>query len=240
MMRCSAIAGVLSYFIAAPVVHSFVATVPSRAGGVSLWGKPIKVADWAQNAADAGVEGVVQVGPGQEEPAFYTKAELKEQLLASAADKAAASKAVLRPPELFVKAGPNGDDVGDCPFAHGVRMALAAKGVAYVTTPCGPDAKPRWLVEGYGGAMPCLLHNGEATVESQVLARYVEFFFPLPSLPPPTPAAEAACAPLFPALAAFLKSSEGDADDGARRAALEEALVALDAHLLTCPTAEVI
>jgi len=206
---------------------------------VNLWAKPFKVADWAQNAADDGVEGVVKVGINQEEPEFYTKEELKEQRLAAAAEKAAASKKVLRPPELFVKAGPSGDDVGDCPFAHAVRMVLAAKGVEYITTPCTPETKPQWLVEGYGGALPLLLHDDEATTESKVLTRYVDFFFPEPPLQSFSPAEEAACAPFFPALAAFLKSSDGDADDAAKRAALEEALQSLDAHLSTCPTTEV-
>ena len=238
-MRSPTSAAVLGFLASTPSVHSFFTSAPARVGSLNLWAKPFKVADWAQNAADEGAEGVVKVGTGQEEPEYYTKEELKEQRLAAAAEKAAASKTVLRPPELFVKAGPNGGDVGDCPFAHAVRMVLAAKGVEYTTTPCTPETKPQWLVEGYGGALPLLLHNGEATTESKVLARYLEFFFPTPPMQPLSPAAEAACAPFFPALAAFLKSSDGDTEDAARRAALDEALQSLDAHLLTCPATEV-
>ena len=30
--------------------------------------------------------------------------------------------------ELYIKAGPDGSDVGDCPFAHFVRAVIAFKG----------------------------------------------------------------------------------------------------------------
>ena len=57
---------------------------------------------------------------------------------------------MVKPMELFLKAGPEGTEIGDCPFAHYVRMVLAAKGVDYVATPCVQETKPQWLVDGYG------------------------------------------------------------------------------------------
>lgn len=40
----------------------------------------------------------------------------------------------------------------------------------------------QWLVEGYEGKMPCLLHNGEAYTESSDIVEYLNFFFPDVSL----------------------------------------------------------
>ena len=58
---------------------------------------------------------------------------------------------------LHVKAGPDGRAFGDCPFAHALRMAIEHKGLEYTLAPHAPDAKPDWLVDGYGGKMPCLV-----------------------------------------------------------------------------------
>ena len=67
--------------------------------------------------------------------------------------------------ELYVKAGPDKSSVGDCPFAHYVRLVLALKKVDYKTIPMAPDNKPEWLLEDFGGKMPCLDFRGMRTVD---------------------------------------------------------------------------
>jgi hypothetical protein len=35
------------------------------------------------------------------------------------------------------------------------------QGLKYRLVPLGPDDKPEWLIDGYGGKMPCLIHEEE-------------------------------------------------------------------------------
>jgi len=58
--------------------------------------------------------------------------------------------------ELYLKAGPDGQCVGDCPFAHYVRAVMAFKNLDCSLAPCTAESKPSWLVEDHGGKMPCL------------------------------------------------------------------------------------
>lgn len=131
---------------------------------------------------------------------------------------------------LYLKAGPDGS-IGDCPFAHFVRLVLEEKGLEYDLKPCGGVAdnnsdnhKPNWLVEHYDGKMPALQHRKECYVESGVIAEYLDFFFPTPSLKASvsakgattatTAAAEEAIDGFFPAMAKYLKStSDADSDE---------------------------
>ncbi|CAM9131669.1 unnamed protein product, partial [Heterosigma akashiwo] len=64
---------------------------------------------------------------------------------------------------LYVKAGPDGESLGDCPFAHFIQMCLQRKRLAYDLRPCTAATKPSWLADHYEGKMPCLVHKGEAT-----------------------------------------------------------------------------
>ena len=64
---------------------------------------------------------------------------------------------------LYLKAGPDGG-VGDCPFAHTVRLVLHVKGLDCELQPCAPEQKPGWLVADFEGKMPCLDDSGERMV----------------------------------------------------------------------------
>ena len=80
---------------------------------------------------------------------------------------------------LYLKAAEDGKSVGDCPFAHYIRLILEEKGLPYDVQPCsGPDDKPNWLLDYYEGKLPCLRHKKEAYVESNVIAAYLDYFFP--------------------------------------------------------------
>ena len=106
---------------------------------------------------------------------------------------------------LYVKAGPDGTSLGDCPFAHYVRLVLEAKGLEYELIPSVTETKPSWLMEHYDGKMPALRHRKECYVESDTIAAYLDFFFPKPELTAPEDAslraAVAAVDGLFPAMA---------------------------------------
>lgn len=138
---------------------------------------------------------------------------------------------------LYLKAAADGTSVGDCPFAHAVRMVLEEKGLEYDLRPSVPDTKPSWLVEHYDGKMPALRHNKDCYVESEVICQYLDFFFPNPVMTCKQKkikvAAEAAVDAFFPNVAKYLKHTpDGDGDDEILRASLESALQTLESHLL--------
>lgn len=126
---------------------------------------------------------------------------------------------------LYVKAGENGAEIGDCPFAHFVRLVAALRGLALTVEPLTPSNKPQWLLDGYGGSLPCLVpgrgRTAEALVESSVIAEFVNNYRcsttpaadnseRIPPLDAGTGEADAAVAGLFPAIAKFLKNTATD------------------------------
>ncbi len=145
--------------------------------------------------------------------------------------------------QLHLKAGPDGRSVGDCPFAHAVRLALAHKSLDVELIPHAPDAKPRWLLDEHGGAMPALVHEAGAVVDSRAIVGWIEASHPsTPSLTPPglagaeaLAAAEAACDGLFGVFARYCKSAGGGGASAAEESELKKALLLrlcrLDAHL---------
>eukprot|EP00523_Entomoneis_sp_CCMP467_P014465 CAMPEP_0168774078 /NCGR_PEP_ID=MMETSP0725-20121227/4809_1 /TAXON_ID=265536 /ORGANISM="Amphiprora sp., Strain CCMP467" /LENGTH=245 /DNA_ID=CAMNT_0008823661 /DNA_START=63 /DNA_END=800 /DNA_ORIENTATION=+ len=139
---------------------------------------------------------------------------------------------------LYLKAGPDGTSVGDCPFAHFVRMVLEEKGLEYELRSSTSETKPSWLVDFYEGKMPALRHRKECYVESDVIAEYVDFFFRDPPLKPQSKeaasSAEEATDGLFPLIAKYLKNTpDGEAVDLEKKADLESGLAKLENHLTT-------
>ena len=140
---------------------------------------------------------------------------------------------------LYLKAAEDGTSVGDCPFAHYIRMILEEKNLPYTVQPCASnDDKPGWLLEYYEGKMPCLRHKKEAYVESNVIAAYLDYFFPSGESDADRKAAledaEDAMDGFFPAVAGYLKDKESDAEAELScepLAALREKLGALEEHL---------
>ena len=136
---------------------------------------------------------------------------------------------------LYLKAGADGKSVGDCPFAHFVRIVLEEKGLEYDLKPSVQETKPAWLMEFYEGKMPALRHRKECYVESDVIAEYLDFFFKEPALKVDKvlmDAAEDAVEGLFPSIAKYLKHTpDGDAKDAEKKTALEQSLQKLNTHL---------
>jgi len=137
---------------------------------------------------------------------------------------------------LYVKPAANGKSIGDCPFAHFVRIVLAEKQLDYDLIPCTQEAKPKWLLDDYEGKLPALRHRKECYVESEVIAQYLDFFFEEPelSLTEGMNDAIAAIKDFFPAMAKFIKHNpNGDDEDKEKQGVLEEKLSVLQAHLST-------
>eukprot|EP00934_Nitzschia_sp_Nitz4_P009221 Nitzschia sp. Nitz4//scaffold12_size214221//63850//64856//NITZ4_001490-RA/size214221-snap-gene-0.114-mRNA-1//-1//CDS//3329534990//9211//frame0 len=110
---------------------------------------------------------------------------------------------------LYVKAAEDGLTVGDCPFAHFVRMVLEEKNLPYQVQPCTPQSKPNWLVVHFQGKMPALQHSRECYTESGVIADYLEYFFSEPSLAVQSNQSEAVLDGFFPAVANYVRTPEG-------------------------------
>lgn len=126
---------------------------------------------------------------------------------------------------LYVKAGPSPSEestrltMGDCPFAHAIRLVLEEKGLPYQVQPCNADTKPEWLLDYYEGKLPALRHRKECYVESSVIMEYLEFFFSSKNYPKLKPAkksgnvAEEVLDGFFPAVAQYLKDTTTINDD---------------------------
>ena len=136
---------------------------------------------------------------------------------------------------LYMKAAADGVSVGDCPFAHFCRMVLEEKNLEYEVKPSVQDTKPQWLIDHYEGKMPALRHRKECYVESDVIAEYLDFFFPNPELKSDKARmqkAEAVLEGFFPALAKYAKHTpDGDEEDETLKSNLEEKLNLLEQHL---------
>ena len=135
---------------------------------------------------------------------------------------------------LYLKAGEDGISVGDCPFAHFVRLVLEEKKLSYELKPSIQDTKPQWLIDHYDGEMPALRHGKECYVESNVIAEYIDFFFPNPRLKSKdkaaTEAAETAVEGFFPSVAKYLKNTV-DENDAELLENLKSSLAKLESHL---------
>lgn len=142
---------------------------------------------------------------------------------------------------LYIKAGPLDNDteeasIGDCPFAHYVRMVLSEKNLSYTIRPCTADTKPSWLIDYYQGQLPALRHSSECYTESDVICEYLDFFFTTPPLKSSDKKdksryrhAKETSSTLFPALAKYLKHTpDGDEKDGKLRENLETVLQSLE------------
>lgn len=146
---------------------------------------------------------------------------------------------------LYLKAGPDGVSIGDCPFAHYIRMVLLEKKLEHDVRPSTQDTKPSWLIDHYEGKMPALRHRKECYTESDVIAQYLEFFFSEePHYPSLTvkgdseeekdqyQVASEIASKLFPAVAKYLKHTpDGDDDDQELLQNLQNVLQEMENHL---------
>ncbi|CAM9274194.1 unnamed protein product [Chrysoparadoxa australica] len=187
----------------------------------SMLAKPSKAKKISINpGALASPEGVIQLN--------IKTGEMTEEKPPAPGPTATPGKLPVGQMELYCKAGATEGSLGDCPFTHYVQMVLHYKKLPFQLSPCTPDSKPQWLVDDYEGKMPCLVHDGEAYTESSEIARYVEYFFPEPSLTNGgdthllSPNTVQVTSGLFPALARCIKNTDCAKDPELVGAVVEE------------------
>ncbi len=123
-------------------------------------------------------------------------------------------------------------------------MVLHEKNLDYDLQPCTQETKPDWLMDYYDGKMPALRHRKECYVESDIIAKYLDFFFQgknnaeseYADLSPYSSSeieeGEACTDGFFPAVARYLKSVDNGSDeDLALKDNLEVALGKIESHL---------
>lgn len=90
--------------------------------------------------------------------------------------------------ELFVKAGSDGQTIGNCPFSQRLFMVLWLKGVTFNVTTVDMKRKPEILKDIAPGAQPpFLLFRGEVRTDTNKIEEFLE---------------ETLCPPKYPKLAA--------------------------------------
>lgn len=154
---------------------------------------------------------------------------------------AATMSAVESPPAtgvVYVKAGPDGSSIGDCPFSLKVLLAAALKGVPVELVTVDLANKPAsFLALTDAGSTPVFVHAGRTLAESGEILTYVDTLGDASaagSLAAPLatadPAVAAAVGGVFGVFARLMKNKEAG-EEAARVAALEAALAAVDGVL---------
>ena len=89
-------------------------------------------------------------------------------------------------PKLYVKAGPGGKDLGDCPFSHRANLAFRIKGIHPELVFVDLYNKPAWFLElNPAGTVPVLrTADGKMFTQSAEIVDYVDETYPNPSLKP--------------------------------------------------------
>jgi len=139
---------------------------------------------------------------------------------------------------MYVKAGPDGKSVGDCPFSLKALMGAALKGVAVDIVPIDLSNKPdSFLALTDAGSTPVFVHGDRTLTDSADILVYVDTLgdgAAGASLFPPAASADAAVGDavvrVFGAFARLMKNKEGG-EEAAKVADLEAALAAIDAVL---------
>jgi len=133
--------------------------------------------------------------------------------------------------KLYVKAGENGEGLGDCPFSHKAILMMSAKKVDYELEMIDLSSKPDWYLElNQKGTVPTLVDADKVLGDSDGILKYIEEKFPDPPLLVEDATASEAIAPVFGGFAGFVKNKDTEKEEELK-AAFETALEGLDAHL---------
>ncbi|XP_070567537.1 chloride intracellular channel protein 4-like [Ptychodera flava] len=137
--------------------------------------------------------------------------------------------------ELYVKAGKDGNSLGDCPFSHRIQMILQLKGLDYQLIPINMQIKPREFLDmSPSGKVPVLIHGERLLDDATAIADYLEITFPEPKLRADTPQAEKGGIDIFQKFTAFLKNRDPNKQEQLARA-LKDELQKLDSFLASSP-----
>ncbi|XP_076838514.1 chloride intracellular channel protein 4 isoform X2 [Brachyhypopomus gauderio] len=142
--------------------------------------------------------------------------------------------------ELFVKAGSDGQSIGNCPFSQRLFMTLWLKGVIFNVTTVDLKRKPAELQDlAPGTNPPFMTFNGEVLVDVNKIEEFLEERLAPPRYPKLAakhPASNTAGIDVFARFSAYIKNTHKEANDGLEKALLKS-LKRLDEYL-QCPLPE--
>ncbi|XP_062378575.1 chloride intracellular channel protein 4 [Sardina pilchardus] len=136
--------------------------------------------------------------------------------------------------ELFVKAGSDGESIGNCPFSQRLFMILWLKGVVFNVTTVDLKRKPADLQNlAPGTHPPFITFNGEVKTDVNKIEEFLEDVLSPPKyakLGARHPESNTAGMDIFAKFSAFIKNSKPDCNEGLERGVLKT-LQKLDEYL---------
>lgn len=141
---------------------------------------------------------------------------------------------------LYVKAGSDGESIGNCPFSQRLFMILWLKGVIFNVTTVDLKRKPADLQKLAPGINPPFMtFNGEVKVDVNKIEEFLEEKLTPPRYPrlaPKHPEANTAGIDIFAKFSSYIKNPRKDTNDALQKALLKS-LQRLD-DLLRTPLSE--
>ncbi|KYO22807.1 chloride intracellular channel protein 6 isoform X1 [Alligator mississippiensis] len=138
--------------------------------------------------------------------------------------------------ELFVKAGSDGESIGNCPFSQRLFMILWLKGVIFNVTTVDLKRKPADLQNlAPGTNPPFMTFDGEVKTDVNKIEEFLEEKLAPPRYPklaPKHPESNSAGNDVFAKFSAFIKNPRKDANENLEKSLLK-ALKKLDNYLNT-------
>ncbi|XP_077443845.1 chloride intracellular channel protein 5b isoform X2 [Stigmatopora argus] len=136
--------------------------------------------------------------------------------------------------ELFVKAGSDGESIGNCPFSQRLFMILWLKGVVFNVTTVDLKRKPEDLNNlAPGTHPPFLTYNGDVKTDINKIEEFLEEMLGPPKYPKLSVKqreSNTAGNDIFAKFSAFIKNTKMDANDGLEKG-LTRSLKKLDDYL---------
>ncbi|XP_033861159.3 chloride intracellular channel protein 5-like isoform X2 [Acipenser ruthenus] len=144
--------------------------------------------------------------------------------------------------ELFVKAGSDGESIGNCPFSQRLFMILWLKGVVFNVTTVDLKRKPADLHNlAPGTHPPFLTFNGEVKTDINKIEEFLEEVLAPPKYPKLAAKqreSNTAGNDIFAKFSAFIKNTKPEANESLEKA-LSKALRKLDSYLNTALPEEI-
>ncbi|XP_041105811.1 chloride intracellular channel protein 5-like [Polyodon spathula] len=144
--------------------------------------------------------------------------------------------------ELFVKAGSDGESIGNCPFSQRLFMILWLKGVVFNVTTVDLKRKPADLHNlAPGTHPPFLTFNGEVKTDINKIEEFLEEVLAPPKYPKLAAKqreSNTAGNDIFAKFSAFIKNTKPEANEALEKA-LSKALRKLDSYLNTALPEEI-
>ncbi|KAK1789425.1 hypothetical protein P4O66_015354 [Electrophorus voltai] len=138
--------------------------------------------------------------------------------------------------ELFVKAGSDGQSIGNCPFSQRLFMVLWLKGVTFNVTTVDMKRKPDVLKDLAPGAQPpFLLYGREVKTDTNKIEEFLEEHLSPPKYPrlaARNPESNTAGMDVFSKFSAYIKNSNPGLNDNLEKGLLK-ALKKMDDYLST-------